>query len=75
MEDDKSMKEQFKIYTSVKNGSRYIQTTNHRLANTIYNVTGVQYYKLGIQGELIFSFQYSDELWRAIEVMDGLKLV
>lgn len=67
------MKEQFTIYTA-KNGERYIQTKNHRLANTVHNVTGVQYYKLGIQGELVFSFQYSDELMNAIKVMDSLRI-
>lgn len=67
------MKEQFYVYTS-KNGERYIQTKNHRLANTVFNVTGIQYYKLGIQGELVFSFQYSDELMNAIEVMSNLRL-
>lgn len=68
------MKEQFTIYTA-KNGSKYIQTKNHRLANTVFNVTGIQYYKLGVQGELVFSFQYSDELMKAIEIMSSLKLV
>ena len=68
------MKEQFTIYTA-KNGSKYIQTKNNRLANTVFNVTGVPYYKLGVQGELVFSFQYSDELMNAIEVMSNLKLV
>ena len=67
------MKEQFIIYTA-RNGERYIQTKNHRLANTVFNVTGIQYYKLGIQGELVFSFQYSDELMDAINIMDGLRL-
>ncbi len=69
------MKEQFLIYTSIKNGSKYIQTKNHAAANTLHFVTGVQYYKLGVQGELIFSFQYSEELMDAIEVMDSLKIV
>lgn len=68
------MKEQFTIYTA-KNGSKYIQTKNHRMANTVFNVTGIQYYKLPIQGELVFSFQYSDELMNVIEVLDGLRLV
>lgn len=67
------MKEQFYVYTA-KNGNKYIQTKNHRMANTVFNVTGIQYYKLGIQGELVFSFQYSDELMNAIEVMSNLRL-
>ena len=68
------MKKHFTIYTA-KNGERYLQTTNHRIANTVHNITGIVYYKLGINGELIFSFQYSNELMNAIEVMDSLKLV
>ena len=68
------MKEQFHIYIA-RNGERYLQTTNHRIANTVHNITGIVYYKLGINGELVFSFQYSDELMNAIEVMDNLKLV
>lgn len=67
------MKEQFNVYTA-RNGEKYIQTKSHRLANTVFNVTGIQYYKLGIQGELVFSFKYSDELMGAIEVMDNLRL-
>lgn len=67
------MKEQFTVYTA-KNGSKYIQTKNHRMANTVHDVTNVRYYKLPIQGEVIFSFQYSDELMSAIEVMDSLKI-
>ena len=67
------MKEQFTIYKA-RNGSRYIQTKNNRMANTLFNVTGVKYYKLGIEGELIFSSQHSEELMKAIEVMDGLCL-
>jgi hypothetical protein len=68
------MKEQFTIYTA-KNGSKYIQTKNHRVANIVHDVTNVRYYKITIQDELIFSFQYSDELMHAIEVLDGLRLV
>ena len=67
------MKEQFTIYEA-RNGSRYIQTKNNRMANTVFNVTRVKYHKLGTDGELIFSFQHSEELMKAIEVMDGLRL-
>lgn len=67
------MKEQFTVYTA-KNGSKYIQTKNHRVANIVHDVTNVRYYKLLIREQLIFSFQYSDELMNAIEVMDSLKI-
>ena len=67
------MKEQFIIYTA-RNGERYIQTKNHRVANIVHDLTGVRYYKLPIQGDVIFSFQYSDELLNAIDIMDGLKI-
>ena len=67
------MKEQFTIYTA-RNGEKYIQTKNYRLADAIAYLTGARYYKLPIQGELILSFQYSDELWNAINLIDGLRL-
>ena len=67
------MKNEFTIYEA-KNGSKYIQTKNNRMASTLVNVTGVKFYKLGINGELVFSFQYSDELMRAIEIMDDLRI-
>lgn len=57
-----------------KNGMKYIQTKDNRMASTVVNVTGVKFYKLGIKGELVFSFQYSDELMMAINVMDSLRL-
>ena len=67
------MKEQFTVYQA-RNGSKYIQTKNNRMAYTIVNVTGIEFYKLGIEGELVFSFQYSNELMKAIEIMDNLRL-
>lgn len=67
------MKEQFNIYTA-RNGEKYIQTKNHRVANIVHDLTGVRYYKIPIQGELVFSFQYSDELIKAIEIMDSLRI-
>lgn len=67
------MKEQFTIYTA-KNGSKYIQTKNYRLADAIAYITGARYYKINIQGELILSFQYSEELTNAIEIIDGLRI-
>ena len=67
------MMKEFTIYTSRK-GEKFIQTKNFRLAESIAYLTGARYYKLPIKGELVLSFQYSDGLMNAIEVIDGLRL-
>ena len=67
------MKEQFTIYTA-KNGEKYIQTRNYRLADALAYITGARYYKLAIHNRDIYSFQYSDELMNIVNNLDSLRI-
>ena len=68
-----SMKEQFYVYTS-KNGDRFIQTRNYRLADALAYITGAKYYKLDKLHGQIFSFQYSEELMNIVNNLDSLRI-
>ena len=67
------MREQFHIHTA-RNGERYIQTGNYRLADAIAYLTGARYYKLDRPNGQIFSFQYSDELMNIVDNLDSLRI-
>lgn len=67
------MKEQFHVYVA-RNGERYIQTGNYRLADAVAYLTGARYYKLDRPNRQIFSFQYSDELMQVINNLDSLRI-
>ena len=67
------MKEQFNIYTA-RNGEKYIQTRNYRLADAVAYLTGARYYKLDRLNGQIFSFQYSDELMHIVDNLDSLRI-
>lgn len=67
------MKEQFIVYTA-KNGSRYLQTKNFRLADAIAYLTGARYYKITIHDKLVLSFQYSEELMNVVNNLDSLRI-
>lgn len=67
------MKEQFHVYTA-RNGEKYIQTRNYRLADAIAYITGAKYYKLDRPNGQIFSFQYSEELMNIVNNLDSLRI-
>lgn len=67
------MKEQFIIYTA-RNGERYIQTKNFRLADAVAYITGTTYYKITVNGKLVLSFQYSDELMNVVNNLDNMRI-
>lgn len=68
------MKERFQVYTS-KDGNKYIQTRNYRLADAISYLTGARYYKLDRPNNgQIFSFQYSDKLMDIVNNLDALRI-
>ena len=67
------MKEQFYVYTS-KNGEKFIQTKNYRLADAIAYITGARYYKLTVPSGELFSFQYSEKLMNIVNNLDSLRI-
>lgn len=67
------MKEQFYVYTS-KNGERFIQTKNFRLADAIAYLTGAKYYKLDRPNGQLFSFKYSEDLMNIVNNLDSLRI-
>ena len=67
------MNEQFRVYTA-RNGEKYIQTMNYRLADAVAYLTGARYYKLDRPNGQIFSFQYSDELMHIVDNLDSLRI-
>ena len=67
------MKEQFNIYVA-RNGERYIQTGNYRLADAVAYLTGARYYKLAVPTGTIYSFQYSEKLIEIVNKLDSLRI-
>ena len=67
------MRNQFYIYTA-RNGEKYIQTMNYRLADAIAYLTGARYYKLDRPNGQIFSFQFSEELMDIVNDLDSLRI-
>ena len=67
------MKEQFYVYTS-KNGEKFIQTKNYRLADAIAYLTGAKYYKLDRPNGQLFSFKYSEDLMNIVNNLDSLRI-
>lgn len=67
------MKEQFTIYTA-RNGERYLQTKNFRLADAVAYLTGARYYKLAVPSGELYSFKYSDELMNIVNKLDSMRI-
>lgn len=67
------MKEKFHVYVA-RNGNRYIQTGDYRLADAIAYLTGTRYYKLAVPTGTVYSFQYSEELMNIVNNLDSLRI-
>lgn len=67
------MKEQFHVYIA-RNGEKYIQTGNYRLADAIAYLTGARYYKLAVKSGTVYSFQYSEDLMEIVNNIDSLRI-
>ena len=67
------MKEQFHIYVA-RNGNKYIQTGNFRLADAVAFLTGARYYKLTVPTGTVYSFQYSEKLMNVVDNLDDLRI-
>ncbi|WVR22079.1 MAG: hypothetical protein [Malazfec virus 1] len=68
------MKNDFNVYTA-RNGNKYIQTTNSYLAHGVRYLTGVQFYKIQIEGSTIHSFIYTEELLNLFNTLQAMKKV
>ena len=67
------MKEQFNIYIA-RNGEKYIQTGNFRLADAVAYLTGARYYKITVPTGTVYSFQYSEKLMEIVNNLDSLRI-
>ena len=67
------MKEQFYVYIA-RNGEKYIQTGNFRLADAVAYLTGARYYKITVPTGTVYSFQYSEKLMEIVNNLDSLRI-